>query len=129
MSYDIDLLDPVTKQTIRFDAVHHIKGGNYVLGGTDEASLNVTYNYSKHFCRVFEEFEDPTRLEKKLFGIRILDGRTGAESIPILRKAISTLGDDVDEDYWKATEGNAKAALYGLLAFAQMRPDGVWEVR
>ena len=36
------------------------------------------------------------------------------------------LGDDVDDDYWKPTEGNAKRALYGLLAMAQMRPDGVW---
>ena len=30
-------------------------------------------------------------------------------------------------DYWHATEGNAKRALYGLLAFAKMRPDGVWD--
>ena len=36
--------------------------------------------------------------------------------------------DYADEDYWKATEGNAKSALCGLLAFAQMRPDGVWKV-
>ena len=27
-----------------------------------------------------------------------------------------------------STEGNAKRALCGLLAFAQMRPDGVWRV-
>nr|DAE13757.1 MAG TPA: hypothetical protein [Siphoviridae sp. ctQqU1] len=43
-------------------------------------------------------------------------------------KAISALGDDVDDsDYWRATEGNAKRALCGLLAFAKMRPDGVWD--
>lgn len=54
--------------------------------------------------------------------------KTGAESIPMLEKAISALGDDVDDnDYWNATEGNAKRALYGLLAFAKMRPDGVWD--
>lgn len=53
---------------------------------------------------------------------------TGAESIPMLEKAISALGDDVDDsDYWHATEGNAKRALYGLLAFAKMRSDGVWD--
>ena len=45
-----------------------------------------------------------------------------------LEKAIAALGDDVDDsDYWNATEGNAKRALYGLLAFAKMRPDGVWD--
>lgn len=26
MSYDISLLDPVTKEIIQFDAPHHIKG-------------------------------------------------------------------------------------------------------
>ena len=46
----------------------------------------------------------------------------------MLKKAISALDDDVDDsDYWHATEGNAKRALYGLLAFAKMRPDGVWD--
>ena len=61
-------------------------------------------------------------------GIRSIYGKTGAESIPMLEKAISALGDNVDNsDYWHATEGNAKRALYGLLAFAKMRPDGVWD--
>lgn len=52
---------------------------------------------------------------------------TGAESIPVLQKAIAALSDDVNPDYWEPTEGNAKRALCGLLAFAQLRPDGVWE--
>ena len=51
---------------------------------------------------------------------------TGAESIPVLEKAIAPLGDDVDDDYWKSTEGNAKQALLQLVALAKMRPDGVW---
>ena len=43
-------------------------------------------------------------------------------------KAIAALGDDADDsDYWNATEGNAKRALYGLLAFAKIRPDGMWD--
>lgn len=42
--------------------------------------------------------------------------------------AIAELHDDVDPDYWKATEGNAKRALLQLLAMARMRPDGVWLV-
>ena len=51
---------------------------------------------------------------------------TGAESVPVLEGAISKLGDDTDEDYWKPTEGNVKQALEQLLALARMRPDGVW---
>ena len=115
MSYDINLVDPVTKKTIEFDSPHQIAGGNVAIGGTTEAWLNVTYNYSEHFYRVMGNK-----------GIRRLYGLTGAEAIPILKKAISELKDDVDPDYWKPTEGNAKQALCGLLAFAQMRPDGVF---
>ena len=60
-------------------------------------------------------------------GIRTIYGKSGAESIPILEDAISKLGNDVDADYWKATEGNAKRPLMQLLAMAKMRPDGIWE--
>ena len=116
MSYDICLSDPITKDTILLDASHQIKGGTYALGGTNEAWLNVTYNYSKHFYKVLGEE-----------GIRSIYGKTGAESIPILEKAVAQLKDDVNEDYWAATEGNAKRALLGLLAFAKIRPDGIWD--
>ena len=116
MSYDIRLKEPVGGNTIEFKFKHQITGGIYAIGGTSEAWLNITYNYADHFYRVFGDK-----------GIRTIYGMTGAESIPVLEKAIAQLGDDVDDDYWKSTEGNAKAALHGLLAFAQMRPDGVWD--
>ena len=115
MSYDISLCEPVGGNVIQFDAPHQIKGGTYAMGGTTEAWLNVTYNYSKHFY--------DTMGEK---GIRTVYGKTGAEVIPILKQAIAKLGDDIDADYWKATEGNAKRALSGLLAMAEMRPDGIF---
>lgn len=119
MSYDISLCDPVTHETIEVDDMHFVAGGTRSIGGTKELWLNITYNYGKHFRR------DDVLGGK---GIRSIYGKTGAESIPMLEKAISALGDDVDDsDYWHATEGNAKRALYGLLAFAKMRPDGVWE--
>lgn len=116
MSYDIDLVHPVTKEVLRIDQKHDMRGGTYCVGGTDECHLNVTYNYAKHFIRVIPE------------GIRSLYGKSGAESLPILDAAIAKLGDDVDDDYWKATEGNAKAALLQLRALALLRPDGVWAV-
>jgi hypothetical protein len=115
MGYDIYLHDPVTQEPIQFDAAHQIHGGNMALGGTTEAWLHITYNYTKHFERVLGKG-----------GVRGIYGKTGAETIPSLKQAIVALGDDVSSDYWAATEGNAKKALAGLLAFAQMRPDGVW---
>ena len=61
-------------------------------------------------------------------GLRTIEGMSGADSIPVLEKAIGKLADNVDKDYWKPTEGNAKRALHGLLALAKLRPDGVWEL-
>lgn len=116
MSYDIDLNDPITKHPIELDAPHQMRGGTYAIGGTTKASLNVTYNYACHYFRV---------LGNK--GIRTIYGMTGSDSIPVLTKAIDSLGDDISEDYWEATEGNAKRALIQLRTLAQMRPDGVWD--
>jgi hypothetical protein len=122
MSYDIELTDPVTKKVLTVENRHHIRGSNYCVGGDDRLSTCITYNYAQHFQQAFKEFEKP-----EVIGIRVLYGMTGAESIPFLTSAIAKLGDDVNRYYWAATEGNAKAALYGLLAFAQLRPDGVWQ--
>lgn len=119
MSYDISLLDPVSKETIEIKDNHFMRGGTYCIGGSKELWLNVTFNYGKIYYRDDVFGED---------GIHIINGKTGLESIPILEKAISVLGDDVNRDYWTATEGNAKRALVHLLTMAKMRPDGIWEV-
>jgi hypothetical protein len=115
MSYDIDLCDPVTGDVLELDDVHHMRGGTYCVGGTREASMNVTYNYSRHYYRVMGDK-----------GIRTIYGMTGAASLPVLDAAIVALGDETDGDYWKPTEGNAKQALCCLRTLAAMRPDGVW---
>ena len=139
MSYDIELCDPVSHETLLLDTSHHMTGGTYALGGTQEMWLNVTYNYADWYYMpgVFAE----TKEESK--GIRTIYGLTGAESIPVLRKAIAALeamtGEYVDENtrkqcekqgvtgYWLPTRENAIRPLYQLLALAQMWPDGVWE--
>ncbi len=118
MSYDINLNDPVDGHTIRFDTPHQMHGGTYCIGGTDEAWLNITYNYAPFYYR--EEVFGPV-------GIRTIYGMTGAESIPVLEKAANALGNDVSNSYWDATEGNAKKPLLQLLAMAKMRPDGIWD--
>lgn len=101
MSYDISLCDPVTHETLKADSAHFIAGGMRAMGGTKELWLNVTYNYS-HFYYRPEVFGEG--------GIRSIYGKTGAESIPMLEKAISALGDDVDNsNYWNATEGTPNA--------------------
>lgn len=117
MSYDISLNDPVTGDVIELDNPHFMQGGTYAANGTTELWLNVTWNYGALYRRDDVFGKD---------GIRAIYGMTGSESIPVLEKAISALGDDTDADYWKATEGNAKRPLCQLLAMAKMRPDGIW---
>ena len=138
MSYDIYLTDPVTREPLELEEAHYMRGGNYALGGTTEAWLNITYNYAVWYYRpgVFA----PTEEESK--GIRSIYGLTGAESIPVLKKAIEaleSLTEDISDDerrkyerqgatgYWIPTRANAIRPLYQLLALAQMRPDGIWE--
>lgn len=115
MSYDIRLTDPVTKEVIYLASPHLLAGGTYIPGGTTEAWLNITYNYSRYF-----ETLGPK-------GLREIYNKTGAESIPLLETCIQGLNDDTDSDYWKATEGNAKQALLKVKALAQLRPDGIWK--
>ena len=134
MSYDIELVDPVTEETLELDAPHHMRGGAYAVGGTTRSRLNVTYNYYPQFIRVFDALTEPRPKapawmredEAPVKGVRTIYGLTGAESLPVLDKAISMLADDVDPDYWKSTDGNAKLALLQLRALAAMRPDGLW---
>lgn len=133
MSYDINLTDPVTGETLQLDALHHMRGGTYAVGGTTEAHLNVTWNYATHYYRVFKPAPLRPGVDKyhaneggTVGGIRSIYGLTGAESTPVLQSAIDQLGDDTHPYYWEPTEGNAKRALTQLLALAKMRPDGVW---
>ncbi len=107
--------DPITKETIEFDTPHEMKGGTYCCNGTNEAWLNITYNYAEHYYRLLGEN-----------GIRTIYGMTGADSIPILQAAADKLADVFSLDYWAPTEGNAKKALLQLIAIAKLRPDGIW---
>jgi CO dehydrogenase/acetyl-CoA synthase epsilon subunit len=77
------------------------EGGIQVVGGTNKTTLNVTYNYGKHFC-----FKQLNRMPPN-------------KAIPVLKEKIKTLNDDVSEDYWEPTEGNVKKTLNILLGFAE----------
>lgn len=97
MSWDVSLMQdgkPVYVQP-------HTEGGTYKVGGNDRAELNITYNYAPFYYNHLDEKE----------GLRWLHGKTGAETKSALRSAIHELGVGQDRDYWKATPGNAGAAL------------------
>ena len=96
----------------------HEDGGTYALGGTTEADLNVTYNYSKHYYRVLGLPE----------GFRSLNNMTAAEALPYLEKGVAELGTERSSDYWEPTEGNAGYALSILLGWAKLYPKAVFHM-
>lgn len=95
---------------------HHREGGTYAMCGTDEAELNVTYNYGAHIH---------THIEG---GLRSLNGKRAGDWVKPLRAAVAALGTDRDENYWAPTEGNAGYALSILLSWAEVHPDAIFEV-
>jgi hypothetical protein len=115
MSYEVTMVDPKTEETAQLP-VAHADGGTYVEGGSNDASLNVTYNYSELF-RIFHPE-----------GLWWLNGKTGDESILLLNKGIEALGIEQDPDYWKATPGNAGHVLNILLRWAKWFPNHVFHV-
>jgi len=86
------------------------EGGTYVLGGSNEMSLNVTYNYGVHF------------------NFQAIDQMTAQCTIKLFENVIRDLDDHVDPDYWKPTGGNVKKAIILLLSWAKQHPEGIWEV-
>ena len=101
MSYDLGLYyDGVPTRVDRFE-----EGGTYVLGGATEAQLNITWNYAFFYYHFLD----------KEGGIRWLYGKTGAETVGRLEKAVEILGTRQYKDYWADTPGNAGYALSVLL--------------
>jgi len=112
MSYNICL----QKDSMTVQVPSHEEGGTYVLGGTTEAALNVTYNYGPLYYKYLDK-------EK---GIRWLYGKTGERTRLQLATAVAQLGTVKDPDYWAPTPGNAGYALSILLEWARLHPDAVW---
>ncbi len=107
MSYDIRLVDVEGRP---MEVATHQEGGTFVVGGTTEAELNVTTNYTKHFS--FEK----------------LHRQTAKAVTPILQWVVEDFGTQQSEDYWDATKGNVGYALKILLRWAQQYPEAVFTV-
>lgn len=115
MSYWVYVEDP-EGNTCHSDAPLTVRGGTYAIGNT-ALELNVTYNYSKYFYQVLEG------------GLRSLNGLAVVDTVTNLRKATEALAGKPSNNYWDATEGNAKAALEDVLKLAEFAPkDSIWRI-
>lgn len=130
MSYDINVVRSKNKSRVILKYNHGIHGGTYAVGGTNEAWLNITYNYAKWFYELWPEPEEKEHKDDvtpcgQMFGhrdggIRSLYGRPLDEVIHELDRALSLLHGEPDSDYWAATEGNARDALFKLKLICEM---------
>lgn len=102
MSYDIYVNDSDGEPVI-LSEVHDFKGGLQAVGGTDEAWLNVTYNYGKFYHQLWED------------GLHGWDGKPVQDFIPELERGVAELGTDHNGNLYEATAGNAGFALQSLL--------------
>ena len=118
MSYDIRLVDPVTKEPLHTKVNHDMRGGMYALGGTTELWLNITWNYAHYYYEstdgdprfahdeISAYYADGTTGPVKTeYGIRGIYGKTGAESIPMLKDMIDRI-----EKKYKTADGKWKSA-------------------
>ena len=94
----------------------HEEGGSPPLGGSLEAAMDITYNYSQFFYSTIDEKD----------GIRWLYGKSFAEYMDRLNNTVFELGTWQDEDYWESTPGNAGHALGVLLQWGEQHPDAVF---
>ena len=115
MSFWVYLCNPETGVPLELAEAHE-EGGTYALGGTTEAGLNVTYNYSSVY-------------RPHGFNLRDLDGKTARETTPDLERVIAAIGTvEPDNNYWAPTPGNAGRALHVLARWGRELPHGVWAV-
>jgi len=136
MSYWVSLIDPRTNQCARVE--RHREGGTYALVGTEEATLNVTYNWAPLFqaalnqaFQYLQRADPPSAsltMDTNDLGLRFLDRKRGDEVVPLLRLAVNYLGVERSLDYWAATKGNAGYCLNILLRWAIQHPNAVFEV-
>ena len=115
MSWWVSLQCPCCEETLCVES--HQEGGTICIGGSNEASLNITYNYGQLF-----------RDAMCGNGIRDLNGAKAKDVIQQLELAVKALGTEQDQNYWAATPGNAGHALSVLLAWAKEHPDGIFVV-
>lgn len=117
MSYWVTLYDANDPElAVCRSAQAREEGGTYVVGGTHDCTLNVTYNYSPHYSVAAD------------FSLKDLDGLVASDTIPVLEKLVEVLGTVTSHDYWEATPGNAGHAINILLGWAREHPDGTWGV-
>lgn len=107
MSYSLDIVDPVTRETIQVKEPHNICGGTYAENDTS-LWLSITYNYSAFFRRpevlgTLEDFPEHIKVDEDWThyhtGLYKLNNKTVEEALILCSKAYAALRDvNLDKD-------------------------------
>lgn len=105
----------------------HTEGGTYVLGGTTDADMSVTYNYSRFWIDALGPI--PEGSYEDLYGLGPwIHGKTAQMTLPLLNAGCKRLVGEPSYDYWDACPGNARQVLEILVKWGIQHPDAVWNV-
>lgn len=132
MSYDIHLTERVSGETIKLPIKHIMTGGTYQAdydertktfspAAIQDAWLNITYNYSRYYYEAAEGDERFYGVEDRNddgyhnCGIRGIYGKTGLDSIPMLRDLASRI-----ESKYKKVDGEWITTKRKMTVFRDM---------
>ena len=118
MGYDVCLVNKEGPVLVpRHNEGSYRQCGKNGSEGTMAAEISVTGNYDPIYQQVTGK-----SLRK------MLDGLLAWVTVHSLTKAVTACGTLKDDDYWKATPGNAGAIAALLLDWARLHPNAIWEV-
>lgn len=130
MSYDIYLKERVSGETILLTIKHVMTGGTFQADYDEktgtfsptsirEAWLNITYNYAHYYYEATEGDQrfygkDPYSHNEEVenLGIRGIYGKTGLESIPMLKDITSRIEEKYKKDGEWITSRRTKTIFY-----------------
>ena len=104
---------------------HYMMGGTYQVGGTRSLWLNITYNYASYYYEVTDGDERFAHREVSYYnsdgtegpivteyGLRGLYGKTGAETIPLIKDMIRRIEEKYKKDGEWITTKRDKTSFY-----------------
>ena len=136
MSYYIGLKNPAVNETASFrqKIFAFVQKLACTISGTTELWLNITYGYAPYYYETTKNDErfaynqlvsdDRHAIVQTEYGIRGIDGKTSAESIPMLKDLINR----IEQKYKKQVAAKVTEPLYKMLATAQRQPNRIWDV-
>lgn len=115
MGWDIYVVNKKSLETVAINKPHYIRGSIYAVDGSTSLSMALTYNYSKHYYKIWPEN-----------GLEDLNGLPIGEAVPKLLEAILALSGadpEATDDYWKPTKSNARDGLVSILNLCLLSED------